>query len=144
MRNDEQCKVLCRIESLTAAQAKAFSSKIADDYKVNMCVDLDVYSGSAADTRDQPSYDWKLASAVAGSSTSVREAVSSVWGGRKQHSRKAVAQLFSHILRCLTAAFNLRKHHGTTEGLARGKPSQRLPFQLARWHHRQQQINADA
>jgi hypothetical protein len=37
MRNDEQCKVLCRIEALTAKQAKAFSDKIADDYKVNMC-----------------------------------------------------------------------------------------------------------
>lgn len=36
MRVDEQCKVLCRIESLTAAQAKAFKSKIEDDYKVNM------------------------------------------------------------------------------------------------------------
>lgn len=36
MRSDEQCKVLCRIESLTGAQAKAFTEKIADDYKVNM------------------------------------------------------------------------------------------------------------
>lgn len=36
MRNDEQCKVLCRIEALSAAQAKAFSGKIEDDYKVNM------------------------------------------------------------------------------------------------------------
>ena len=36
MRADEQCRVLCRIGALTAAQAKAFSDKIADDYKVNM------------------------------------------------------------------------------------------------------------
>lgn len=36
MRADEQCRVLCRIEKLTAAQAKAFADKIADDYKVNM------------------------------------------------------------------------------------------------------------
>jgi transmembrane 9 superfamily protein 2/4 len=36
MRNDEQCKVLCRIESLTSKQSKAFADKIEDDYKVNM------------------------------------------------------------------------------------------------------------
>jgi hypothetical protein len=36
MRVDEQCKVLCRIESLTAEQAKAFKDKIEDDYKVFM------------------------------------------------------------------------------------------------------------
>lgn len=36
MRNDEQCKVLCRIESLSEKQAKAFKDKIFDDYKVNM------------------------------------------------------------------------------------------------------------
>lgn len=39
MRTDEQCKVLCRIESLSAAQSKAFKDKIADDYKVNMILD---------------------------------------------------------------------------------------------------------
>jgi hypothetical protein len=38
MRVNEQCKVLCRIESLSAAQTKAFKDKIDDDYKVNMCV----------------------------------------------------------------------------------------------------------
>ena len=37
MRVDEQCKVLCRIEKLSAAQAAAFRQKIEDDYKVNMC-----------------------------------------------------------------------------------------------------------
>lgn len=42
MRVDEQCKVLCRIESLSAGQAKAFRGKIEDDYRVNMC------AGSAA------------------------------------------------------------------------------------------------
>lgn len=36
MRQDEQCKVLCRIDSLSKAQAKAFTDKISDDYKVNM------------------------------------------------------------------------------------------------------------
>lgn len=36
MRVDEQCKVLCRIEALTEAQADAFIAKIDDDYKVNM------------------------------------------------------------------------------------------------------------
>lgn len=36
MRVDEQCKVLCRIEALTEAQADAFVEKIDDDYKVNM------------------------------------------------------------------------------------------------------------
>lgn len=36
MRVDEQCKVLCRIESLSGPQAKAFRTKIEDDYRVNM------------------------------------------------------------------------------------------------------------
>jgi transmembrane 9 superfamily protein 2/4 len=36
MRVDEQCKVLCRIESLSGAQANAFRTKIEDDYRVNM------------------------------------------------------------------------------------------------------------
>jgi transmembrane 9 superfamily protein 2/4 len=36
MRVDEQCKVLCRINSLSVAQADAFMSKIGDDYRVNM------------------------------------------------------------------------------------------------------------
>lgn len=36
MRVDEQCKVLCRIESLSGAQAKAFRAKVEDDYRVNM------------------------------------------------------------------------------------------------------------
>ncbi|KAF8064568.1 TMN7 [Scenedesmus sp. PABB004] len=39
MRVDEQCKVLCRIESLSEAQADAFVEKIDDDYKVNMILD---------------------------------------------------------------------------------------------------------
>ena len=38
MRSDEQCKVLCRIESLSAAQAKAFVDKFQDDLNVHMCV----------------------------------------------------------------------------------------------------------
>jgi transmembrane 9 superfamily protein 2/4 len=38
-RSDEQCRVLCRIESLTRAQAKAFRDKVDDDYKVNMILD---------------------------------------------------------------------------------------------------------
>ena len=38
MRVDEQCKVLCRIESLSSAQGKAFRTKIDDDYRVNMYV----------------------------------------------------------------------------------------------------------
>ena len=36
MRVDEQCKVLCRIESMNAAMTKAFRLKIEDDYRVNM------------------------------------------------------------------------------------------------------------
>ncbi|GBF92602.1 hypothetical protein Rsub_05216 [Raphidocelis subcapitata] len=39
MRNDEMCKVLCRIEKLSADQTKAFSTRIEDDYKVNMILD---------------------------------------------------------------------------------------------------------
>ncbi|GFH09283.1 transmembrane 9 superfamily member, partial [Haematococcus lacustris] len=33
MRVDEQCKFLCRIDSLSSAQAKAFRLKIEDDYR---------------------------------------------------------------------------------------------------------------
>jgi transmembrane 9 superfamily protein 2/4 len=36
MRMDEQCKVLCKIDALSEAQARAFRLKIDDDYKVNM------------------------------------------------------------------------------------------------------------
>ncbi len=36
IRVDQQCKVLCRIESPSKDQAKSFSSKIKDDYRVNM------------------------------------------------------------------------------------------------------------
>eukprot|EP00195_Chlamydomonas_chlamydogama_P006578 CAMPEP_0202903266 /NCGR_PEP_ID=MMETSP1392-20130828/23330_1 /ASSEMBLY_ACC=CAM_ASM_000868 /TAXON_ID=225041 /ORGANISM="Chlamydomonas chlamydogama, Strain SAG 11-48b" /LENGTH=640 /DNA_ID=CAMNT_0049590357 /DNA_START=131 /DNA_END=2053 /DNA_ORIENTATION=+ len=39
MRVDEQCKILCRIEALTTAQAKAFRAKVDDDYRVNMILD---------------------------------------------------------------------------------------------------------
>ena len=38
IRVDEQCKVLCRIANLTANQAKAFTAKIEDEYRVLMCV----------------------------------------------------------------------------------------------------------
>ena len=38
IRVDEQCKVLCKIDALTANQAKAFKSKIEDDYRVLMYV----------------------------------------------------------------------------------------------------------
>ena len=36
MRLDEQCKVVCKIDSLTKDQAKAFRSKVEDEYRVNM------------------------------------------------------------------------------------------------------------
>ena len=36
IRVDEQCKVLCKIDSLSANQAKAFKGKIEDEYKVLM------------------------------------------------------------------------------------------------------------
>ncbi len=36
IRIDEQCKVLCRIQSLTAAQAKAFTKKIEDESRVRL------------------------------------------------------------------------------------------------------------
>lgn len=45
MRVDEQCKVLCRIDALSAAQAKAFKSKIEDDYRVNMYVSCSATRG---------------------------------------------------------------------------------------------------
>jgi hypothetical protein len=44
MREDEQCKVLCRIEALTTDQSAAFKSKIDDEYRVNMCVVLALLS----------------------------------------------------------------------------------------------------
>lgn len=37
MGADEQCKVLCRVESLTEAQAQAFKVRIEEEYRVNMC-----------------------------------------------------------------------------------------------------------
>ena len=36
MRLDEQCKITCRIDALSARQANAFKSKIEDEYRVNM------------------------------------------------------------------------------------------------------------
>ncbi|KAL4429596.1 hypothetical protein ABPG77_008645 [Micractinium sp. CCAP 211/92] len=38
-RVNHHCKVLCRIGSLNKAQAKAFKSRISDDYRVNMILD---------------------------------------------------------------------------------------------------------
>ncbi len=37
IRDDENCKVLCRIDALTESQAKAFRGKIEDEYRVLMC-----------------------------------------------------------------------------------------------------------
>lgn len=39
IRLDEQCKVVCKIDALTAFQAKHFNSKIDDEYRVNMILD---------------------------------------------------------------------------------------------------------
>jgi len=39
MRLDEQCKITCRIDALSARQANAFKSKIEDEYRVNMILD---------------------------------------------------------------------------------------------------------
>lgn len=39
MRTDEQCKYVCRIESLSAAQAKAFRTRVEEEYRVNMILD---------------------------------------------------------------------------------------------------------
>ena len=36
IRVDEQCKTLCKIDALSANQAKAFKGKIEDDYRVLM------------------------------------------------------------------------------------------------------------
>ena len=36
IRVDEPCKVLCKIDSLPAAQTRAFKAKIEDDYRVMM------------------------------------------------------------------------------------------------------------
>ena len=36
IRVDEHCKVLCKIDSLTDKQAKAFKTKIEEDYRVLM------------------------------------------------------------------------------------------------------------
>ncbi|CAL8469256.1 g8797 [Coccomyxa elongata] len=39
IRVDEQCKTLCKIDALSANQAKAFKGKIEDDYRVLMILD---------------------------------------------------------------------------------------------------------
>mmetsp|Transcript_25046 Transcript_25046/g.59618 ORF Transcript_25046/g.59618 Transcript_25046/m.59618 type:complete len:264 (-) Transcript_25046:1426-2217(-) len=39
MRADEQCKVVCKIESLSQKQSNAFKAKIEDEYRVNMILD---------------------------------------------------------------------------------------------------------
>ena len=36
-RVDQHCSILCRIGALNKAQVKAFTSKISDEYRVNMC-----------------------------------------------------------------------------------------------------------
>lgn len=35
-RVNQHCKILCRIDKLDEKQAKAFQSKIGDEYRVNM------------------------------------------------------------------------------------------------------------
>jgi hypothetical protein len=37
MRTDEQCKFLC-VQPLVAARAKAFRTRVEEEYRVNMCV----------------------------------------------------------------------------------------------------------
>lgn len=39
VRLDEQCKVVCKLASLTASQSKDFKTKIDDEYRVNMILD---------------------------------------------------------------------------------------------------------
>jgi transmembrane 9 superfamily protein 2/4 len=39
MRLDQQCKVVCKIDSLTASQAGDFAAKIEDEYRVMMILD---------------------------------------------------------------------------------------------------------
>eukprot|EP01024_Parvocaulis_polyphysoides_P067001 TRINITY_DN7937_c0_g1_i1.p1 TRINITY_DN7937_c0_g1~~TRINITY_DN7937_c0_g1_i1.p1 ORF type:complete len:680 (-),score=89.67 TRINITY_DN7937_c0_g1_i1:458-2362(-) len=39
MLDDESCKIQCRIDQLSEAQAKQFQSKIEDEYRVNMILD---------------------------------------------------------------------------------------------------------
>jgi transmembrane 9 superfamily protein 2/4 len=39
MRFDEQCKVLCKIDSLTETQSREFAAKIEDEYRVMMILD---------------------------------------------------------------------------------------------------------
>eukprot|EP00217_Crustomastix_stigmatica_P010071 CAMPEP_0183796094 /NCGR_PEP_ID=MMETSP0803_2-20130417/8158_1 /TAXON_ID=195967 /ORGANISM="Crustomastix stigmata, Strain CCMP3273" /LENGTH=637 /DNA_ID=CAMNT_0026040699 /DNA_START=40 /DNA_END=1953 /DNA_ORIENTATION=+ len=39
MRLDEQCKVVCKLDPLKAAQAKDFKNRIDDEYRVNMILD---------------------------------------------------------------------------------------------------------
>ena len=36
MRLDEPCKVVCKIDGLTADHAKGFKEKIDDEYRINM------------------------------------------------------------------------------------------------------------
>eukprot|EP00898_Chlorokybus_atmophyticus_P008168 jgi/Chlat1/8352/Chrsp80S07791 len=39
IREDEQCKYICKIDALSKQQASAFQSRIDDDYRVNMILD---------------------------------------------------------------------------------------------------------
>ena len=39
MRNDMQCSVVCKLDSLSAEQAKDFETKIEEEYRVNMILD---------------------------------------------------------------------------------------------------------
>lgn len=44
-RVDQHCSILCRIGALNKAQVKAFTSKISDEYRVNMCACVCVGGG---------------------------------------------------------------------------------------------------
>eukprot|EP00239_Pterosperma_sp_CCMP1384_P006602 CAMPEP_0197846788 /NCGR_PEP_ID=MMETSP1438-20131217/4352_1 /TAXON_ID=1461541 /ORGANISM="Pterosperma sp., Strain CCMP1384" /LENGTH=640 /DNA_ID=CAMNT_0043458551 /DNA_START=225 /DNA_END=2147 /DNA_ORIENTATION=+ len=55
VRLDEQCKVVCKIDGLSASQAKDFKGKIDDDYRVNMILDnLPVAMVKIREENDQP------------------------------------------------------------------------------------------
>jgi transmembrane 9 superfamily member 2/4 len=57
MRVDEQCNVLCRIESLSSAQAKAFRKRVEEDYRVNMCAQSPQHHLIAVGADDNTSQD---------------------------------------------------------------------------------------
>jgi transmembrane 9 superfamily member 2/4 len=57
MRTHEQCKILCRHPPLTEIEAKKFTARIKEEYRVNLCAtSLRAQSGIGAVPRSEPAH----------------------------------------------------------------------------------------